>query len=141
MTSRERPASGGATLAPRPGPSSTPRSGAGHSTGPRDAPLWEDLFLGATPALQDELLRLAAQQGLLYLHRLPTPEPNGSSHRRQLLPNLLAGKVRDLPPCRAEPVPAHDADLDAAQRQAVARALTTPDICLIQGWPGTGKSR
>src|SRR6516162_7681791 len=29
-----------------------------------------------------------------------------------------------------------------AQRQeALARAVATPDICLIQGFPGTGKSR
>ena len=27
------------------------------------------------------------------------------------------------------------------QREAVSRALATPDICLIQGLPGTGKSR
>src|SRR5262245_31205844 len=127
MTSRERPASGGATLAPRPASSSTTRPGPGPINGPRDVPLWEDLFLAASPALQDELLRLAAQQGLLYLHRLPTSDGNGHPQRRQLLPNLLAGKVRDLPPCRSESPTILDPALDPAQCQAVTRALATPD--------------
>jgi len=35
----------------------------------------------------------------------------------------------------------YDSALDARQREAVARALATPDFCLIQGLPGTGKSR
>ncbi len=31
--------------------------------------------------------------------------------------------------------------MDRTQRDAVARAVATPDVCLIQGFPGTGKSR
>src|SRR5205807_866083 len=60
---------------------------------------------------------------------------------RQLLAHLLNGQSGDLQPVRAEPVALIDSELDAAQREAVARALATPDICLIQGLPGTGKSR
>src|SRR5262249_46864236 len=34
-----------------------------------------------------------------------------------------------------------DTALDAAQRDAVAKAVHTPDVFLLQGLPGTGKSR
>src|SRR5262249_27425363 len=44
-------------------------------------------------------------------------------------------------PATPAPVDALDAELDAAQREAVARALQTPDLCLVQGLPGSGKSR
>jgi hypothetical protein len=55
---------------------------------------------------------------------------------------LLHGKVHDLTPLRPPPLDeTESAGLDPAQREAVARALATPDICLIQGLPGTGKSR
>src|SRR5439155_8860667 len=32
-------------------------------------------------------------------------------------------------------------ELDAVQREAAAKALATPDIFLVQGRPGSGKSR
>jgi len=41
----------------------------------------------------------------------------------------------------ADAVPIFDSELDHYQRDAVARALATPDILLIQGPVGTGKSR
>src|SRR5207302_11398509 len=81
-------------------------------------------------------------------HQLPEPDgvslrdpagnrPGGSSPR-SLLPQLLAGKP-DLAPVSAPPI--EGIDLDPAQREAVARAVHTPDVCLIQGLPGSGKSR
>jgi hypothetical protein len=116
--------------------------GAGPAPAAPSAPLWEELFCNATPAQQEELLALARRQGVLYHHQLPPP-PNGSAtdRPRHVLNRLLAGNARDLEPVRADPVPPTDPDLDESQRDAVAKALATPDVCLIQGLPGTGKSR
>ncbi|HKB37081.1 MAG TPA: AAA domain-containing protein, partial [Gemmataceae bacterium] len=139
MTPRERQASAGATLVPRPAPA-PPRAGVTADGGERPVPLWEDLYHSVPPAQQTELLALAARQGLLYAHQLPTPDPTTLNQRRQLLPQLLNGKV-DLAAVCIRPVDVMDEGLDAAQREAVARALQTPDVCLIQGLPGSGKSR
>jgi hypothetical protein len=100
------------------------------------------LFGGASAAEQSALLSLAARQGVVYAHQLPTPT-NGTRIplARPLLPQILAGHLDALEPLRAETVEIGDPELDLIQREAVARALQTPDICLIQGLPGTGKSR
>jgi hypothetical protein len=58
-----------------------------------------------------------------------------------LLPRLLSGPCEELEPLRPEPVASDDGELDPVQQEAVARALHTPDVCVIQGLPGTGKSR
>src|SRR5262249_29372301 len=47
----------------------------------------------------------------------------------------------DLAPVAVPPAGPPDPSLDADQREAVARALATPDVCLLQGLPGSGKSR
>jgi hypothetical protein len=57
------------------------------------------------------------------------------------LSRLLSGHSNDLEPVATPGVVVHDSALDAVQREAVARALATPDLGLIQGLPGTGKSR
>lgn len=153
MTPRERHASGtegpgGSAAAPRlaPGPAA-PRPAPGPAPKAPAAPPWETLYQNAPPAQQQELLSLAARQGLLYAHQLPAL-PNGSrpafpaeTATRALLPRLLAGHCTDLEPAPVRTIAFHDTALDAAQREAVARALFTPDVCLIQGLPGTGKSR
>jgi hypothetical protein len=106
-------------------------------------PLWEELFRSASPDQQQELLALARRQGVLYAHQLP-PASNGSPPPaegwRSLLTRLLAGQVEGLEPLRVPPAPPGAAPLDDLQREAVAKALETPDVCLIQGLPGTGKS-
>src|SRR5262249_60787522 len=79
----------------------------------------------------------------------PPPHPpatrNGSppstERGRQWLAALLAGQIDDLEPVPTDLVEVFDSALDETQREAVARALHTPDLCLIQGLPGTGKSR
>jgi hypothetical protein len=58
-----------------------------------------------------------------------------------LLSRILGGHTEDLEPVQPPPVEPLDVALDPAQREAVALALGTPDVCLIQGLPGTGKSR
>ena len=102
--------------------------------------LWEELYQRATPSQQDELLALASRQGVLYAHQIAPPD-NGSAVRRPLLPALLNGQIKDLQPLRPPPLKPLDDALDAVQIDAVRRALYTSDICLIQGLPGTGKSR
>src|SRR5205085_543002 len=102
----------------------------------------------ASPAQQVELLSLAGRQGLLYAHQLPAL-PNGSRHPPPadtppavaVLSPFLAGQTAALAPVRVPAVAVADTDLDDRQRDAVARALGTPDLCLIQGFPVTGKSR
>jgi hypothetical protein len=123
--------------------SSTPASEATHC-----APAtWEEVYHSVSPAQQAELLARARAQGGLYAHHLPavpkpTPAPAaGKPAATSVLSRLLAGHVEDLQALRPGAVAVVDAGLDSHQREAVARALATPDIGLIQGWPGTGKSR
>jgi hypothetical protein len=155
MTQRERQASGGreqpaatvvAEAPPRPSAvTAAPLHAGTGPQGPDPAPPWEDLYQNASPQQQEELLALAGRQGVLYEHQLPPPAGNGTgtgtAPGRPLLGRLLTGQARDLEPVRPLPLTVHDTGLDAAQREAVARAVQSPDLCLIQGAPGTGKSR
>ncbi len=106
---------------------------------------WEDVYRSASPSQQQELLTLAGAQGLLYAHQLPPV--NGArpaadeSRTLRLLSQALAGQTEELGPVHVAAVTVEDDALDEPQREAVARALATPDLCLIQGLPGTGKSR
>src|SRR5947209_5814899 len=102
MTQRDRQASGGVVgVAPA-------APGVAHPAGSGPAapalPLWEELFRGATPAQQQELLDLARRQGVLYAHQLP-PSNNGSTadHARHFLNQLLAAQTGDLEPVRVAP--------------------------------------
>jgi len=109
---------------------------------------WELLYQSGAPAQQADLLALASRQGLLHGYQLPPPSPSSrclppadEPHTWNLLGKLLAGQVSQLEPVRPTPLEAVDQALDETQRHAVAAALATPDVCLIQGLPGTGKSR
>jgi AAA domain len=111
---------------------------------------WEDWFSHASAQQRAEALGLAQQQGLLYPHQLP-PITNGVKPTSSALKDgdvppsilrLLAGKADTLPPLPLlEAITFIDAELDDLQRHAVVRALSTPDLLLLQGLPGTGKSR
>jgi AAA domain len=127
--------------------SAAPRPAAGPSAPPVPDPFawslrWEEFYLGLAPAKQQELLSLARQQGLLYAHQLQ-PAGNGGPPDvgRQLLGQLFSGRTDGLQPLCPDSIESLDPELDADQRDAVVRALETPDLCLIQGLPGTGKSR
>ncbi len=157
MTQRDRQAPAGlsATVAPPAAGTVTappgPRPGLSPGLYRPRASLWEDAFHGASPDQQHELLSLARTQGFLYAHQLPRhadrasngTRPPGADDARglQLLSQLLQGQGTDLAPVRPDVMELTDRDLDEGQRDAVARAVSTPDLCLIQGLPGTGKSR
>jgi hypothetical protein len=131
-------------------PTGSDRPGRAGTGGPaRSAPvggepsavLWEEWFRRAAPAQQQHLLELAARQGIVYGHQLTPPANGAPGPGPTLLPALLNGQIEELPPVRADAIEPGDNALDACQREAVSRALATPDVCLIQGYPGTGKSR
>jgi hypothetical protein len=108
---------------------------------PPAASVWEDWFRRATPGQQQNALALASSQGLLHAGQLPAPSNEPAAARPSLLAALLNGQLRDLPAVRLPETCAEDSELDADQRRAVAMALSTPDLALLQGYPGTGKSR
>src|SRR5438132_1907618 len=135
MTQRERHAAGG-----RPAAERIPT--AAHEARHGDAaPRWADLFPALAPAQQRRLLALAAEQGVLNARQLPTN--NGSADpARAFFGPLFGGQSIDaLPAAAPTPIDPVDAALTEEQRTAVAKALHTPDVCLIRGLPGTGKSR
>jgi hypothetical protein len=109
---------------------------------------WEEWFHHAAAPQRAEALRLAQQQGFLYPHQLahltngnrPTALADDNSIA-QTLTRLLAGKVGPLPAFEPQTLSFFDSELDEIQQQAVVRALGTPDLFLLQGFPGTGKSR
>src|SRR5262249_3432547 len=122
------------------------RNGA-DSAAPR-ALRWEEWLQSASSAQRTEMLALAARQGLLYANQIPIPaqgQKNKASlespPRAQVLARLVAGLTEDLAPFAIPPLTFFDSDLDRVQREAVARARFTPDVFLLQGLPGTGRSR
>lgn len=155
MTQRERHASGSVSaVAAAPTAlaegvaHAAPRAGHGADRAASRVMLWEDFYRSISPDQQHELLALAGRQGLLYAHQLPASS-NGSRTQsadalagpQRILAHLFDDQGKGLDAVRPAPVNVRDRDLDAVQREAVARALSTPDFCLIQGLPGTGKSR
>jgi hypothetical protein len=102
--------------------------------------LWTDWYHRASPAQQQEALLRAMHQGLVYAHQLAAPA-SSAAPVRSLLSGLLNGQVKELAPLNPPALEYHDGELDRTQRDAVAQAMATPDVCLIQGLPGTGKSR
>jgi hypothetical protein len=90
---------------------------------------------------QTTLLELASAQGYLSAGQIPE-HASTTDRARQFIAESMHGSVRKLlGTCQFEAVSIIDAALDGWQRDAVTRAIGTPDICLIQGGPGTGKSR
>lgn len=109
---------------------------------------WEEWFHHASPQQRASALGLAQQQGLLYPSQLPAisngVHPAATVAETDLsrrLSSVLSGKADTLPRPNLEALTYFDADLDDLQKQAVVRAIGTPDFFLLQGLPGTGKSR
>jgi hypothetical protein len=125
MSQRDRPAPRGRQPGDRPvGRPGTPVA-------------WDDLYDRLPPGARARLITAAADTGVVPAADVPADEPS-----RNLLHRLLAADgVDDLAPLDAAPIDGLPADLDPQQRAAVALALRTPDVGLVQGLPGTGKSR
>ncbi|HZZ82315.1 MAG TPA: AAA domain-containing protein [Gemmataceae bacterium] len=107
---------------------------------------WDDWFQHAAPHQRALALSLAQQQGFVYSHQLPAvsngkaPVQSSDSVAARAIARLLAGKT-ELPALACPGVTIFDEALDEVQRLAVERAIATPDLFLLQGLPGTGKSR
>lgn len=121
-------------------PSATASASGTLPTASGDGSLWTDWYRRASPAQQQEALLQAIHHGIIYAHQL-TALPPSAPPPRSLLSSLLNGQVKELAPLHPPALEYHDEELDRIQREAVARAVATPDVCLIQGMPGTGKSR
>ncbi|MFO0844304.1 MAG: AAA domain-containing protein [Gemmataceae bacterium] len=141
MTSRDRPAPENAAPGAAPGGSPSPGVHSALLAAGLTASTWEQWYRSASVAQRGQLLDQARQQGLLFAHQLPPAEggidPTSCASR---VAELLAGRARP-DAVTVDPVEPVDSALDDGQRQAVARALSTPDVALIQGYPGSGKSR
>jgi hypothetical protein len=92
------------------------------------------------PIQQHELLALAVRAGALPAAQLPALTSTDRS-RAFFMALLQSASTDVLPPFRPEPIDPIDAELDPDQVDAVVRAVQTPDVALICGGPGTGKSR
>jgi hypothetical protein len=143
MTARQRQASG--SVAATVPAESSPANGV--VNGEAASFRWADWFAGASADQRAAALALAERQGLLYLQQLPASHgktQRGAGAQPVLVPfltRLLTGKSEALSPVSDEPLAWFDPHLDPMQREAVRRALNTPDVCLLRGLPGTGKSR
>ena len=129
MSQSEGPATGGAAAPPRPVA----------ARAPAPALSWEDTFLALAPHHQQSLLDLAARQGYLLADQVPGVPPPPADPVRPVLQAALAGRLPPVPLC--EPVACQDPVLDPDQRDVVGRALAAPDLFVLQGPVGTGKTR
>jgi hypothetical protein len=94
-----------------------------------------------TPSQQQQLLALAERHGLVPVGtagRLASP-PSDDGAARAVLSRIFEVTLPTAP--YATPIDPIDRALDHLQLDAVARALQTPDLFLLQGSPGTGKKR
>jgi len=143
MTQRETQAMGGAITAPR------PHDGEGHARRERSSrephshsPTWEQLFQQLGVMQQLEWLDRARTQGYILASDLPAP----ASHEAGLRPDQRVRQIVANPRTRLQPILPRafdpiDRALDVNQRDAVSGALTSPDLFMIQGMTGTGKTR
>jgi hypothetical protein len=156
MTQRQRHASGVVTDPARRPPSAAPAAArpVAVSDASRSLP-WNDLYCLLPADRQADLLAIAQRQGVLFGHQLPfIPLPAPAAHTnvqvqatevrepaRQVLATILDSDVAKAEPFAFDLLTPLDGGLDQCQRAAVAGAVQTPDLFLIQGLPGSGKSR
>src|SRR5262249_37090562 len=132
-----RPESGTAAAARSPASPAAPLSSLLFAASTADS-FWEEWYGQASDAQRRQVIELVREQTVVAAHQLPARETTPPS--RSLLAECLAAPRVSLEPV---PTPALEptAPLDRAQHLGVARALATPDLALIQGYPGTGKTR
>ncbi|HEV3143095.1 MAG TPA: AAA domain-containing protein [Gemmataceae bacterium] len=136
MSQRERSRSGEAT----PAPDAALAIKNGHAGAALN---WDALFPALSPAQQQALQELTKRQELLRAQPVPIPANDSPSadRAREFFHRLLHGQALHLPALALQDLSWFDPVLDADQRAAVALAVQTPDVALIQGSTGTGKSR
>jgi hypothetical protein len=150
MTQRDQvtPEHGRPRLLGPPGSQRSAPCAAGSSASPGES-LWENWYRHAPAHQRQALIRLARTRGFVSAGELQTSRVDQPHDPLQppgdLLARLLRGQTDGLAPLQEEAsagaLSFFDADLDDEQRLAVARSRHTPDVCLIRGLPGTGKSR
>ena len=138
MSQRDSTAVSGTLAALRPAESSTASSRAVWEVA-APAPTFPTIPL-STPSFDvPHLLEWALERGLI--SQLPHPTVGAGDGFRRVLNRIFPSPTNLSATPFVEPFDPFDADLDGPQRDAAARALETPDIMLIQGLPGTGKTR
>ena len=104
-------------------------------------PFWERWCRNASPEQKQHILPAAIRSGTVQLHHLPVPGLQPTRNAVQtLIAAIVANRPPSLDPVIAADVQAIDDTLDEDQRHAVAVALGSPDLSLIVGYPGSGKS-
>jgi len=126
---------------PRPS-SDNPVNGRQAAGAPARFPIWDDVFPALTPLESQRFLDLASDQGIFHPDE-PHEEHTIAEEFRSFLECLFDPRrpFTPAPLPLLEPVTPFDHELDGPQRDAVARSLNVPDLLLLQGLPGTGKSR
>src|SRR4051812_47214424 len=123
MTARERKASEGtsATLTAHSAVHETARCAIRNGAA---APLphafaWDEWFAHAGQGQREEMLALAARQGVIYASQFPTLVNGRSKSAPEISPHacmrLLSAKAEELAPVETETVAILDQELDAAQ--------------------------
>jgi hypothetical protein len=130
MTEPERQVSGAVCEPATPPAAGPPRLPPVDSSAPGSRP-WEGIFQKWLPAAHCDCLDRSQQNS----------NGAGRDAGRKLIAHLLNEQTLQLPAVPFQAISFVDHDLDEPQREAVRRALGTPDLCLIQGLAGTGKSR
>jgi hypothetical protein len=105
-------------------------------------PFWERWCRTASAEQQQHILPSAIRSGMVQFHHLPMPGLSPARNALQtLIASIVANRAPSLEPASAADVQVIDASLDEDQRHAVAVALGSPELSLVVGYPGSGKSR
>ncbi len=118
---------------------------AGARAGAADTPAasWNVLFHGFSADDQARILEQSCRDGVIYAHQLPDSRTARKPEQRATKPfaTVLPDRTQQLPPNIPAALVFRDEQLDRWQKDAVQKALSTPELFLLTGNPGSGKSR